>query len=87
MNCPTKPPSAKARHAQRRTRYYIRWAFKAGLTEEDIFNLSKIDPWFLRCCDDSISWNFVGSGGETTVDLGKVEDILFRQAALNAQRM
>jgi len=28
--------------------YYIRWAFMAGLTEDDIFNLSKIDPWFLR---------------------------------------
>ncbi len=28
--------------------YYIRWAFKAGLTEDDIFALSKIDPWFLR---------------------------------------
>ncbi len=28
--------------------FYIRWAFKAGLTEDDIFNLSKIDPWFLR---------------------------------------
>jgi carbamoyl-phosphate synthase large subunit len=28
--------------------YYIRWAFMAGLTEDDIFGLSKIDPWFLR---------------------------------------
>ncbi len=28
--------------------YYIRWAFMAGLTEDDIFALSKIDPWFLR---------------------------------------
>ncbi len=28
--------------------YYIRWAFLAGLTEDDIFALSKIDPWFLR---------------------------------------
>ena len=28
--------------------FYIRWAFMAGLTEEEIFNLSKIDPWFLR---------------------------------------
>jgi carbamoyl-phosphate synthase large subunit len=28
--------------------FYIRWAFKAGLTEEEIFDLSKIDPWFLR---------------------------------------
>ncbi len=28
--------------------YYIRWAFMAGLTEDEIFALSKIDPWFLR---------------------------------------
>jgi carbamoyl-phosphate synthase large subunit len=28
--------------------YYIRWAFKAGLTVDDIFELSKIDPWFLH---------------------------------------
>ncbi|HEX2860531.1 MAG TPA: carbamoyl-phosphate synthase large subunit, partial [Lacunisphaera sp.] len=28
--------------------YYIRWAFKAGLTVDDIFQLSKIDPWFLH---------------------------------------
>ncbi len=28
--------------------YYIRWAFMAGLTVDDIFNLSKIDPWFLH---------------------------------------
>ena len=28
--------------------FYIRWAFLAGLTEEEVFNLSKIDPWFLR---------------------------------------
>src|SRR4051812_36781684 len=28
--------------------HYIRWAFKAGLTVDDIFELSKIDPWFLH---------------------------------------
>ncbi|MEN9401450.1 MAG: Carbamoyl-phosphate synthase large chain [Verrucomicrobiota bacterium] len=28
--------------------YYLRWAFKAGLTVEDIFELSKIDRWFLQ---------------------------------------
>jgi carbamoyl-phosphate synthase large subunit len=28
--------------------FYIRWAFKAGLTVDEIFNLSKIDPWFLH---------------------------------------
>ena len=28
--------------------FYLRWAFLAGLTEEEVFNLSKIDPWFLR---------------------------------------
>ncbi len=28
--------------------FYIRWAFKAGLTQEEIFDLTKIDPWFLR---------------------------------------
>jgi len=28
--------------------FYIRWAFKAGLTVDDIFALSKIDPWFLH---------------------------------------
>jgi carbamoyl-phosphate synthase large subunit len=28
--------------------HYIRWAFKAGLTVDDIFALSKIDPWFLH---------------------------------------
>ncbi|HEY4302246.1 MAG TPA: carbamoyl-phosphate synthase large subunit [Candidatus Didemnitutus sp.] len=28
--------------------FYLRWAFKAGLTVDDIFALSKIDPWFLH---------------------------------------
>jgi carbamoyl-phosphate synthase large subunit len=28
--------------------FYIRWAFMAGLTVQDIFDLSKIDPWFLH---------------------------------------
>ena len=28
--------------------FYLRWAFKAGLTVDDIFELSKIDPWFLH---------------------------------------
>ncbi|MBI2815061.1 MAG: carbamoyl-phosphate synthase large subunit [Opitutae bacterium] len=28
--------------------FYIRWAFLAGLTEDEIFGLSRIDPWFLR---------------------------------------
>jgi carbamoyl-phosphate synthase large subunit len=27
--------------------YYIRWAFMAGMSVDDIFNLTKIDPWFL----------------------------------------
>ncbi len=28
--------------------YYLRYAFMAGLTVEDIFDLTKIDPWFLH---------------------------------------
>jgi carbamoyl-phosphate synthase large subunit len=28
--------------------FYLRWAFLAGMTEEELFTLSKIDPWFLR---------------------------------------
>jgi carbamoyl-phosphate synthase large subunit len=28
--------------------FYLRYAFLAGMTVEEIFNLSKIDPWFLR---------------------------------------
>jgi carbamoyl-phosphate synthase large subunit len=28
--------------------FYIRYAFMAGMTVEDIFDLSKIDPWFLH---------------------------------------
>src|SRR5690606_3510968 len=28
--------------------FYIRWAFKAGFSVEQIFDLSKIDPWFLH---------------------------------------
>ncbi|HVU16842.1 MAG TPA: carbamoyl-phosphate synthase large subunit [Candidatus Didemnitutus sp.] len=28
--------------------FYLRWAFKAGLSVDDIFALSKIDPWFLH---------------------------------------
>ena len=28
--------------------FYIRWAFLAGLTVDDIFALTKIDPWFLH---------------------------------------
>ena len=28
--------------------FFIRYAFQAGLTVEDIFDLSKIDPWFLE---------------------------------------
>jgi carbamoyl-phosphate synthase large subunit len=27
--------------------YYIRWAFLAGMSVDEIFNLTKIDPWFL----------------------------------------
>ncbi|MBA3850676.1 MAG: carbamoyl-phosphate synthase large subunit, partial [Opitutus sp.] len=27
--------------------YYIRWAFMAGMSVDEIFNLTKIDPWFL----------------------------------------
>jgi len=48
-NCPTRPPSARnsARPNAERV-YYIRWGLQAGLTEDDIFALSKIDPWFLR---------------------------------------
>src|SRR5690606_31210485 len=28
--------------------YYIRYAFMSGMTVDDIFDLSKIDPWFLH---------------------------------------
>jgi len=28
--------------------YYIRWAFMSGMSVDDIFNLTKIDPWFLH---------------------------------------
>jgi len=28
--------------------FYIRWAFKIGLTVDDIHQLSRIDPWFLH---------------------------------------
>ena len=28
--------------------FYIRHAMRAGFTNEEIFNLTKIDPWFLR---------------------------------------
>ncbi|RME67844.1 MAG: carbamoyl-phosphate synthase large subunit, partial [Verrucomicrobia bacterium] len=28
--------------------FYIRYAFKAGFTPEDVFDLTAIDPWFLR---------------------------------------
>ncbi len=28
--------------------YYIRWAFMAGMSVEDVFNLSYIDRWFLQ---------------------------------------
>ncbi|HLP25397.1 MAG TPA: carbamoyl-phosphate synthase large subunit, partial [Acidobacteriota bacterium] len=28
--------------------YYIRWAFMAGMSLDEIFNLTKIDPWFLH---------------------------------------
>src|SRR3954471_10425049 len=28
--------------------FYLRWAFLAGMTEQELFDLSKIDPWFLR---------------------------------------
>ena len=28
--------------------WYVRYAFKAGMTVEDIFSRSKIDPWFLH---------------------------------------
>ncbi len=28
--------------------FHIRWAFKAGLSQQEIFDLTRIDPWFLR---------------------------------------
>ena len=28
--------------------YYIRWAFMSGMSIDEIFNLTKIDPWFLH---------------------------------------
>jgi len=32
--------------------FYIRFAFLSGMTEADIFELTKIDPWFLRQLKD-----------------------------------
>ncbi|MBL8849796.1 MAG: carbamoyl-phosphate synthase large subunit [Planctomycetaceae bacterium] len=35
--------------------FYIRFAMKAGLTVEEIFNLTHIDPWFLRQIRDLVA--------------------------------
>jgi len=35
--------------------WYIRYAFKAGMTIEDVFSRTKIDPWFLRGIRDLVT--------------------------------
>ena len=34
--------------------HYLRYAFKSGMSVEDIFNITKIDPWFLDQLEDLI---------------------------------
>ena len=35
--------------------WYVRYAFKAGMTVEDIRRLTRIDPWFLRNIEELVS--------------------------------
>src|SRR5436190_109923 len=36
--------------------WYIRYAFKAGLSVEDVFRATKIDPWFLHHIQDIVAF-------------------------------
>jgi carbamoyl-phosphate synthase large subunit len=36
--------------------YYVRLAFKAGMDIDEIFNLSKIDPWFLKNIEEIVDF-------------------------------
>jgi carbamoyl-phosphate synthase large subunit len=57
--------------------YYLRYALKAGLTTDDIFRLTNIDPWFLRQLRDIVQLE------DELRAVGKLEhlsDELFRKA-------
>ena len=57
--------------------FYIRYAYRAGMTMDDIFKLTNIDPWFLRQIRDIIQLEEVlRSVGR----LDHVSDELMRQA-------
>lgn len=48
--------------------FFVRLAFEAGLTLEEIFDLSAIDPWFLRNIEDLLE-----AEGELGTDLGNFD--------------
>jgi carbamoyl-phosphate synthase large subunit len=65
--------------------YYIRWAFKAGLTVDDIFELSKIDPWFLHQLRELHEMEESGHAGRRIAAPGKAVRLLRRPARLPAE--
>jgi carbamoyl-phosphate synthase large subunit len=69
--------------------FYIRYAFMSGLTVADIFDLTKIDPWFLHQLREIWEMELALKGGGTgvpPVDLGvppmplPIDTALFRRA-------
>jgi carbamoyl-phosphate synthase large subunit len=65
--------------------YYIRYAFKLGYTVEHVFNLTKIDPWFLTQMKELVDFEDVlRSDGKKYYDLTPATngtiDFILRQA-------
>ena len=57
--------------------FYIRYAFKMGWTVEDVFDLTKIDPWFLTHVKDLVAFE------EALLSVPSVDEVaepLLRQA-------
>ena len=48
--------------------WYVGQAFRQGYTQQDVFNLTKIDPWFLAQIEDLIKT-------EQSLSLLKLDDL------------
>jgi carbamoyl-phosphate synthase large subunit len=57
--------------------FYLRYAFKAGMSVEEVFELSKIDPWFLENVKEIVDYEDVLQGYPS---LGSVPDPVIRDA-------
>jgi len=60
--------------------FYIRYAFKAGMSVEDVFQLTNIDPWFLRSM-----WDLVATEQEIQ-GAGRIENLSAEQLLRYKQR-